>query len=193
MICSRIGGISNGVNRCSSSSFSGMEKVEAVGVQGILRSMGVGIVAAVGGLWIRVGEGGGFAVNMSLHVCTAKRKGEGVTVLRGYFVGAPSRNKVSRPAEAGDGGDPAEADNRVANDFLGEATLLNFLICNGALCRNSLSPCCVCCSMSISIILTICQERYPRLSSQGINGERAHGSGIFKCSCIKCLSFCIRL
>ena len=50
MICSRIGGILNGVNRGSSSSFSGMEKVEGVGVRGILRSMGVGIVAAVGDL-----------------------------------------------------------------------------------------------------------------------------------------------
>jgi hypothetical protein len=103
---------------------------------------------------MRVGEGGGFTVKMSLQVWTAKRKGEGVTVLRGYFVGAPSRSKVSRPAEAGDGGDPAEADIKVANDFLGEATLLNFLICNGALCCSAFPSDCIGISMSISIILT---------------------------------------
>ena len=46
-----MGGISNGVRPGSSaSSFSGMEAVEMVGVGGILRSVAVGIVAAVGNL-----------------------------------------------------------------------------------------------------------------------------------------------
>ena len=120
-------------------------------------------------------------MKISLHVCTAKRKGEGVTVLRGYFAGAPSRNNVSRPAEAGEGGDPddepAEVDNNVAKDFLGDATLLNFRICNGALCCNPVLSCSIiCCSISISIILTKMQLQ-GRSESKGINGETSQGDG----------------
>lgn len=103
-----------------------------------------------------------------------------MTVLRGYFAGVPSRSNVSRPAEAGDGGDPdelAEVDNNVAKDFLGEATLLNFRICNGALSCNPLPSCtCCCCSVSISIILAKkpLQSRLPK----GINGESAHSAKV---------------
>lgn len=114
---------------------------------------------------------------MSLQVCTAKRKGEGVTVLRGYFVCEPSRSNVSRPAEAGDdGGDadgPAEVDKSVANDFLGEATRLNLRICTGPLCCV-----CVCCSISMSMMLARIQTPLSRRlsSSKGINGETVkHG------------------
>ena len=68
-----------------------------------------------------------FGLKISLHVVNAKRNGDGVTVRRGYLVGVePSCNRFSRPAEAGEGGDPDE-DNKLVNDFLEEATLLNFL------------------------------------------------------------------
>ena len=106
----------------------GNSERSGVGVGGIDKS--VGICAGCGSLWILVGDGGGaacdFGLNISLQVVNAKRNGEGVTVRRGCFVGTESScSKLSRPAEAGEGGDPD--DNKLVKDFLEEAILLNFL------------------------------------------------------------------
>jgi len=64
-------------------------------------------------------------------VVKANRNGDGVTVRRGYLAGTPCTpffNKLSNPADAGDVGcDPDDGDNKLVNDFLGEAILLNFL------------------------------------------------------------------
>jgi len=127
--------MSNGVNRGSSSCEGRMNSVwSAVGVCGIERSPH-GIWAGVGGLWILVGDGGGedLGLKISLQVVKAKRKGDGVTVLRGYFKVSPSFRRVSRPAEAGDGGEPEVDDKSDDNVFRGDAILLNFRPCTGGI------------------------------------------------------------
>ena len=81
-------------------------------------------------MWIRVAERRGATADLglksSLQVVNAKRKGEGLTALRGYFFPRVSVSIVSSPADAGDGGE-ADDDNSLDNDFLGEAILRNFL------------------------------------------------------------------
>ena len=78
-----------------------------------------------------MGEGGGeledFGLNNSLHVVKANRKGDGVTVRRGHLAGAatPSFNRLSSPAEAGEGG--VDPDSKLVKDFLGDTILLSFL------------------------------------------------------------------
>ena len=97
-----------------------------------------------------MGEGGGededLGLNSSLHVVNANRKGDGVTVLRGYLGAEPSVNKLSNPPDAGEVGDPD--DNKFVNDFLGDITLLNFLPCSLATTG--------CCCISTSILSAFC-------------------------------------
>ena len=83
-------------------------------------------------MWIRVGGGkegtADLGLKKSLQVIKAKRNGVGVTALRGYFLPGASVSIVSSPADAGDGGEPEEDDNRLDNVFfVGEAILRVFL------------------------------------------------------------------
>src|SRR5208282_4336035 len=131
-MCSRMTGISKGVNFGLSMSFKPFVRKDSsvLGIPRIERSHG--ICAGHAGLRILVGEvTEDFGLKSSLHdMVEVNWNGGGVTVLRGYLFGKPFLdNKLSNPAEVGEVGD---GDRKLVEDLLGKTTRLNFLLCNGA-------------------------------------------------------------